>query len=125
MAHPRSENESFHLFFSEEIIRFIQRQTNRKASDLRRNAGRIYHYMNSFSFEEIEACFGILIYAGADRDNFTDIRDLWDPIEGKPLYKATMSINRFQFLLQALRFDNFLDRLVRQQNDRLAAIREI
>ena len=44
--------------------------------------------MATFTFEEIKTCIGTIIYAGADHDNFTEINDLWDKIEGKPLYKA-------------------------------------
>lgn len=39
--------------------------------------------------------------------------------------RAAFSINRFRFLLLALRFDNINTRAARAQNDKLAPIREV
>ena len=66
-----------------------------------------------------------MIRAGLDRDNFTDLRRLWDPIDSRPFYRVTMALNRFKFLLRCMRFDNYRNRPGRQADDRLAAIREV
>ena len=63
----------------------IQRYTNRKVLELRRLVPKIYGFMITFSYVEMKACIGILLYVGADHDNFTEVADLWDPIEGNPL----------------------------------------
>ena len=42
--------------------------------------------MSPFMLDEIKAAIGILLSAGADRDNFCSVCDLWDPVEGQPLY---------------------------------------
>ena len=77
-----------------------------------------------FKFFELKAGLA-LIRAGSDRDNFTDINDLWKPGDSKPFYRATMSVRRFKFLLRCLRFDNFYTREDRKQDDQFAAIRDI
>ena len=57
--------------------------------------------------------------AGADRDNMTEIEDLWNPVEGRPLFRAVMSKNRFKFFLRCLRFDNYRTRRQRLAGDRV------
>lgn len=125
LAHPRDEQEAFLLFISEGMIREILRHTNRKASDIRRFAPNIRGFMNNFSYEEICACLGLLLRAGVDRDNMSHIEDLWNPTEGRPIFRAVMSSKRFCFFLRCLRLDNFRDRPARLANDRLAAVRSI
>lgn len=125
LAHPRDEKEAFFLFVNEGMIREILRHTNRKASDIRRSVRNVRGYMSNFSYDEICACLGLLLRAGVDRDNMSHIEDLWNPIEGHPLFRAVMSSKRFCFFLRCLRFDNYRDRLVRLPHDRLAAVRSI
>ena len=125
LANPRSPIEAFDLFVSPEMIREIQRHTNRKASDLRRASRTVSGYMINFSFYEVRAGIGLFLKAGAVRDNMTEIEDLWNPVEGRPLFRAVMSKNRFKFFLRCLRFDNYRSRRQRLAGDRLAAISSI
>ena len=91
-----------------------------------RHAARVVRsFMSPFMLDEIKAAIGILLSAGADRGNFWSVRDLWDPAEGRPFYRAVMSINRFKFFIRAIRFDNYRDRAAGLQNDRLAAVSEV
>ena len=106
LATPETEKEAFEIFLSADIIRTVQRCTNRKVFDVHREARNTYSFMDMFTFEEIKTCIGKIISAGADHNNFTEINDLWDKIERKPFYKAALSINRFQFFLRTIRFDN-------------------
>lgn len=124
LAHPRTEIESFLLFIDESMLRTLHRYTNRKAVDLRRTVPRQYNWMDDFTFDDILACIGILLSAGVDRDNFSALEDLWNPIESRPFYRVVMSSQRFKFFLRCARFDNFRDRRTRLPNDRLAAISE-
>ena len=80
----------------------------------------------NFTSQEVEAGLAIMIRAGLDRDNFTNLWDsLWDPIDSRPFYRVTMPLNRFKFLLRCMHFDNYRNRPARQRNDRLIAIREV
>ena len=126
LATPEAEKEAFELFLSADIIRTVQRCTNRKVSDIRCEVRNTYGLMATYTFEEIKTCIGIIIYAGADHDNFTKIshNDLWNKIEGKPLYKTAISINRIQFFLQTIRFDNSRTRADRFHHNKLAAVSE-
>ena len=125
LSHPQSDFEAFLLYIPEEVIRTIQMYTNRKVNDIRRTVRTIRNYMNPFSYDEILASFGILLYAGANKDNFTALEDLWHPTESMRFYRAVMSLHRFKFFLRAVRFDNFRNRSERQSTDKLAAIRDI
>jgi hypothetical protein len=95
IAHPKSEQEAFHLFISEGMLRDILRHTNRKAHDIRN--GRNDGFMKKFSYEELNACLAVTLRAGVDRDNFTCLEDMWSTQEGRPFYKASISLKRFKF----------------------------
>ena len=47
--------------------------------------------MANFTFDELMAGIGILLRAGKDRDNRTDLNELWNHKEGRPFFKACMS----------------------------------
>ena len=55
----------------------------------------------NFTSHEVEAVLAVMIRAGLDRDNFTDLHRLWDPIDSRPFYRVTVALNRFKFLLRA------------------------
>ena len=116
----------FKVFYRPEITLQIVRETNRKARDVRHECALPPNYVyKDFTSEEVEAGLAIMIRAGLDRDNFTDLRHLWDPIDSRPFYRVTMALNRFKFLLRCMRFDNYRSRPARQRTDRLATIPEV
>ena len=39
--------------------------------------------MALFTYDEIKACICIILMTGSQRDNFTSLTDLWDPIDGR------------------------------------------
>lgn len=122
LAHPRSALEAFHLFFTPEMTREILRHTNRKACDVRRESQIVRGFMSNFTYDEICACIGIILRAGLDRDNMTDIGDLWNAVEGRPFFRAVIAQKRFVFFLRCIRFDNYRTRPQRLKDDRLAAV---
>ena len=67
----------------------------------------------NFTSQEVEAGLAIMIRTGLDRDNFTNLHSLWDPIGRRPFYRVTMALNRFKFLLRCMNFDNYCNRLAR------------
>ena len=66
-----------------------------------------------------------MIRAGLDRDSFTYLPRSWNPIDSKPFYRIPMALNRFKFLFACIRFDNYRTRPGKQENDWLAAVREV
>ena len=75
--------------------------------------------------EEIKALFGILIKTAALKDNHLTTVEMWDNLNGRIWYKATMNRDRFNFLINCLRFDDKSTRLERKKTDPFAPIREI
>ena len=75
--------------------------------------------------EEIKALIAILIKAAALKDNHLTTIEMWDNLNGHIWYRALMSRDRFNFLLNCLRFDDKSTRLKRKETDPFAPIREI
>ena len=124
IATPQTEIESFEHMLTEEIMRTVLRNTNRKVRELRRTLSTPQNYHN-FSMEEFKAALALILRAGSDRDNFTELKNLWEVGDSKPFYRAVMSLNRFKCFLRCIRFDNWHTREQRKVNDKFAAISEI
>lgn len=76
--------------------------------------------------DELNALFGLLYLAGLHKSSHVNVRDIWATDgTGLEIFPATMSYNRFQFLLRCIRFDNIENREERRNIDKLAPIREI
>ena len=121
-ANPPDEVSSFLLFHTEEMLSLILRCTNRKISQYNRQNHKT---IKPFSEEELQAAIAILYRAGVDRDNFSDMRRLFHPVDSRHFYRAVFSVNRFEQFLRFVRFDNLLTRAQRQASDRLAAFSDI
>ena len=105
IANSRNEIESFERFLSDDILRTVLMHTNRKAKEIHRNLSRLQPF-KTFFMDELKAGLAILLRAGSDRDDFTELDNLWQPEDSKPFYLAVMSVVRFKFLLRCLQFDN-------------------
>ena len=46
--------------------------------------------IQNFSNHDILACIGIIISTGANRDNFTALEELWNPLNSHSFYSAKM-----------------------------------
>ena len=94
IAAPNHEVDAFKIFYRPEIILQIVRETNRKARDVRHECKLSPNSVNkNFTSHEVEAGLAIIIRAGLDRDNFADLHRLWDPVDSRPFYRATMALN--------------------------------
>ena len=113
---PSSEKNSFLLFFDEEMISQIHLYTNKRMTALRKKP---------FSYDEIHAALGIIIRAGADRDNLSSLNSLFDPKDSRPYYRCAMSYNRFKLFLRHATMDNKSTRRTRQADDKMAAVRDV
>lgn len=71
----------------------------------------------------LKAYFGLLLLAGVYRSCGEAMECLWDDVKGRPIFKATMSLRRFQNISRVLRFDDKSDRADRRARDKLAPIR--
>ena len=88
-----------------EIVRTVLRCTNIKCWEVARILSTPQNYHN-FSMEEFKAALAVILGAGSDRDNFRELRNLWDVGDSKPFYRVVISLNRFKCFLRCIRFDN-------------------
>lgn len=113
------------LFFTDEVLDIIVQHTN---SEIERKKVRYktqQWYVGPTNCDEIKALFGLLYLSGVLKDAHLTVDDLWSPVFGPVLFRCTMSKNRFEFLVNCLRFDNKETREERKKTDKLAAIRQI
>ena len=103
---PQTESESFKLMLTEDILRTVLRYTNRKVQELGRTLPKQQNY-HDFSMDEFQAGLAIFLRAGSDRDNFTELENLWLVGDSKPFHRAIMSLNRFKCFLNCIPFDNW------------------
>ena len=80
---------------------------------------------NEVDSTEIKAFIGLCLYAGLHKSNHEAVSLLWSENEGRPIFTATMSRNRFTSILKFLRFDNRATRQERQADDKLAPFRDL
>ncbi|KAL6419331.1 hypothetical protein ACFW04_013915 [Cataglyphis niger] len=76
--------------------------------------------------EEIKIFIGLLILTGLAKSNHQNLYELWEQGGlGVNVCRLTMNVKRFKFLLRCLRFDDYRDRVLKKEIDKLAPIREI
>ena len=105
-------------------MRTVLRYTNRKCREVRRTLSTPQNY-HDFSMQEFKAALAVILRAGSDRNNFTELQNLWDVGDSKPFYTAVMSLNRFKCFLICVRFDNGHTPEQRKINNKFAAISKI
>lgn len=71
---------------------------------------------------EFYAFVGLVLHAGAHEANLDEAKDLFAE-HNMPIYRATMSLERFEQIIRFLRFDDTQTRPARLQSDKLASIR--
>lgn len=82
--------------------------------------------MNDATLEDLKAFIGLLYIAGLNHSNRQNLNDLWRTDgTGVDIFRTTMSLQRFYFLQNCLKFDNKNNREQRKKTDNLAAIRDL
>ncbi|KAL3988450.1 calpain-15 [Sarotherodon galilaeus] len=74
---------------------------------------------------DLHAYIGILILAGVYRSKGEATASLWNEENGRPIFRATMSLETFLKITRVIRFDNRETRAGRRERDKLAAIRDV
>lgn len=106
-ANFTTKAEAFKLFFSDEIIEIVIRETNNRARSL---LGDNWNPVNKM---ELHAFIGLLLIAGCFKANHEPILELWstkNPAFQRPIFRATMVRNRMKSLLRFLSFDDLANR---------------
>lgn len=74
--------------------------------------------------QQVYAFLGLLLYAGATISNRENTTDLWST-SGHPIFRTSMSRNRFSKLLKLIRLADSATREKRLRSDKAAAISEL
>lgn len=121
----KSEYEAWKLFFDDNILQEIVTHTNKEIIRNQVKFSKAQRYTGETDQIELEALFGLLYTSGALKYNHVNLDELWSKKYGPPIFRATMSKNRFSFLIKNLRFDDKTTRNQRKENDKFCAIRDI
>lgn len=110
--------DSFNLLLTREIIQLVLVYTNLEGSQNVSN-------WTDIDLTDLEAYIGLLLLAGVYRSRKESTHSLWDAEAGRPMFRATMSHERFQKIHKCLRFDDKLSRRRRAREDKFAAFRDL
>lgn len=120
-----TESECWSCFISEEILNLILVCTNKYIDSISTKYSR-ERDARHVDIIELRAFLGLLYLAGMHRSNRLNLEDLWATNgSGIELFRLTMSLRRFRFIHNSIRFDDKTTRLERIKIDKLAPVREI
>jgi hypothetical protein len=114
-----SPQESLELFITTGISTLVVEMSNKEGV---RVFGEDWKPIN---MNEFNAYLGLLYLAGVFRSAGEATEELWDPTDGRKIFRAVMSLKRFQQISRIIRFDNKDTRTARRARDRLAPIRDV
>lgn len=124
--HAKTPQECFEIFINDEIVNIITENTNIYINTISGNFQR-ERACRLTDTVEMKAFFGLLILAGACRSGHQNVEELFSNKDGFGLeiFYGTMSLERFNFLLRTIRFDDIGTRTERRALDKFAAFREV
>lgn len=85
-------------------------------------------YQKNWKYVDVStmrAFYGLMLLAGVYRSHGEIVTELWDNRNGRPIFRATMSLRRFQTITQCLCFDDKELRRGLGTGDKLAPIRNV
>lgn len=116
---------NFLHFFADNILETIVRYTNKEIRLKSVNYAKQTSTVSETCKEEVMALIGLLIFSGLMKNNHLNSKQIFDPKISGNIYRATMSCERFLFLLDSLRFDNKETRPDRKNVERFPPIHDI
>lgn len=124
---PTTPYEAWSLLVTENILDIIVEYTNRKITDESHKYASTSTFVDHTDKVEIKALLGLLYLSGIFKSAHEDAENLWATDgTGRDIFRLTMSLKRFLFLLTVLRFDDPDTREARKAGgDKLAPISEI
>lgn len=115
------------ILFDNTMIEKITDCTNVKITELSISYGNTSTFTGHTDIIEIKAFISLLYLCGVFKSGMQDVEGFF-AIDGtdRDIFRATMSLKRFLFLLTTIRFDNIDDRdAIKEFGDRLAPISEL
>lgn len=127
---PAEPIVAWKCFINDQILEKLLIETNARITYMAANysfSGLCCQFTSHVDKVELSAFFGLLYLAGVFKSNNEDLQSLFATDgTGRDIFRATMSLKRFYFLLTALRFDDRSTREERINNgDPLAPISEV
>lgn len=116
---PVSRLESFFVF-AEDIINSAFHYT--RLETRRINARRSTNKIKPISSEEFNTFIGLHFLSGAYKATHRRCSELWSECDGHPIFRASMSYERFKQIKSLLRFD---DKCKRNPDDKLCLVRSL
>ena len=124
----RSPLDAWSLLFTDAQLKKMVLHTNeaihRWRDDAETEAVSLPRYFDT-NLCEFKALIGLLYFSGLQKTSGTNLDDLWSHKFGSILYRSTMPLHRFEFLLRMIRFDDKTMRAARRETDKFAPIREV
>lgn len=118
-----SPEELWGVFITPEIIGVLVEHTNSIIATKKCNYAQSCK-TNDTDDVEMKALIGLLMLAGTYHANRLNVEDIWNNDgTGIEVFKMTMSLNCFRFLLCCLRFDDKAAREERKKVDKLDSVR--
>lgn len=117
-----SPKDAFTNFITGNIIEEILKCSNQEGNRIKKAQNKTWKEITK---KEFLAFVGIVLLAGSEKQWDVPIRELFGDPSSNPIYKATMSVERFEEIRRFLRFDDKRTREFRLQTDHLAAFRYI
>lgn len=109
----------FQLFISPPVERIILDMTNLEER-------RVFHQKwKPLDQTDLHAYIGILVLAGVYGLKGEATASLWNEENGRPIFRATMSLETFHMISHVIRFDSQATRAGRRERDKLAEIRDV
>ena len=128
--HLKKPEECFDLFLSEDILETVVEKTNKNIRKWREGIAaeelsKQHRNVTETDLVELKAVLGLLYMRGLYQQNLWLVDRLWNPQIGPSVYSATVSLNRFKFILRFVTFDDPETRNERWKTDKFTAIRSI
>lgn len=92
--------EAFKVSFDQKLISLVINHTNEKGVE---KMGDTWKVLDEFEFDGF---LGLLILCAVLKSNKESLETLWDENLGRPIFRATMSLQRFKTILRMLRTDD-------------------
>ncbi|KAJ4436433.1 hypothetical protein ANN_19066 [Periplaneta americana] len=113
--HSNEPIDFWKLLFDDKILNLIVTNTNEKITELSANYGKTASFTNHIDIVELNAFLGLLYLSGVFKSGNEDAKGLWNADDtGRDIFRATMSLDQFLFLLIAIRFDDPAERELRK-----------
>lgn len=118
----------FGIFLTDETLELVVRLTNKRIRDWTggfsaEEKKRKKQDQTETDLPEIKAWLGLHYIRGLYQHNLWLMERLWDKEIGPKIYNATMSMNRYKFIMRFVTFDNKETRAERYKKDKFAAMR--